>query len=109
MHPIQAREHVKGSPNRGMWSKKEYLNYINHLELLAAFLALQSFAKWKYNITIQLKIDNLMVVTYINKMEELTHKPCAIFICYCATGVCSRKYTCLQSTVADQESRVMWN
>ena len=53
----------------GMWSKEESLNHINYLELLAAFLALQCFAKQKCNITIQLKMDNLSAVTYINRMD----------------------------------------
>ena len=47
----------------GMWSKKESLNHINYLELLAAFLALWCFAKQKSTITVQLWMDNLTAVT----------------------------------------------
>ena len=45
------------------------MNHINYLELLAAFQALQCFTKQKHNITIQLMMDNLAVVTYINKLR----------------------------------------
>ena len=48
----------------GQWSKAESLNDISHLELLAAFLAIQCFAK-KSNIAIQLKLDNICNEIYI--------------------------------------------
>ena len=60
-----------------MWSKKESLNHINYLELLAAFLALQCFTKQKHNITIWLRMDNLTAVTYINRVGGTTHRPYA--------------------------------
>ena len=52
----------------GMWSKKGSLNHIYYLELLTAFLALQCFTKQKSNITVQLRMDNLTAMTYINRM-----------------------------------------
>ena len=58
----------------GRWSVRETLNHINYLELLAAFLAIQCFVKQKYNITILLKMDNVMAVVYINKMGVPTHR-----------------------------------
>lgn len=47
---------------------EEALHHINYLELLAAFLTLQSFAKHSHNITIQLRLDSATAVTYINKL-----------------------------------------
>ena len=49
----------------GVWSKIEALNHINYVELLAAHLAVQCFAKQQCNITIQLRLDNVTAVTYI--------------------------------------------
>ena len=98
----------------GRWSMNEASNHINYLELLAAFLALQCFAKQKHNTTILLKMDNVTAVTYINKMGGTQSE-----------GLCLLALTiwnwCLQqnifliaeylpggeNTVADEESRNM--
>ena len=46
--------------------------HINYLELSAAFLTLQSFAKHSSSLTIKMKIDNVTAMTYINKLGS-TH------------------------------------
>ena len=56
----------------GRWSQAETAHHINYLELLAAFLALQCFAKGNNGITMQMKLDNVMAMTYITKLGELT-------------------------------------
>ena len=50
----------------GLWSAAEGQFHINYLELLAAFLALKTFANNQKGL-ILLKIDNVMAVTYINQ------------------------------------------
>ena len=50
----------------GPWSDQERQYHINCLELLAAFLALQTFAKGKEGISILLRLDNTTAVAYIN-------------------------------------------
>ena len=57
-----------GIQTRGPWSPQEQTLHINCLELLAATLAVQSFAKEKSGTTILLKIDNTSAVAYINRM-----------------------------------------
>ena len=52
----------------GYWSSIEQTYHINAKELLAAFLALQSFAKLKRNTQILIKIDNVTAVAHINRM-----------------------------------------
>lgn len=52
----------------GCWSPVEQSYHINAKELLAAFLALQSFAKSKRNIQILIKLDNVTAVAHINRM-----------------------------------------
>ena len=52
----------------GRWSLTETSHHINYFELLAAFLALQCFAKHSRGITVQMKLDNVTAVTYINKL-----------------------------------------
>ena len=52
----------------GRWSLEETSHHINYLELLAVFLALQCFVKHSSGITVQMKMDNVAVVTYINKL-----------------------------------------
>ena len=60
-----------GIRTRGPWSPQEQTLHINCLELLAATLAVQTFAKEKSGITILLKIDNTFAVAYINRMGGL--------------------------------------
>ena len=52
----------------GPWSQQERIMHINCLELLAATLAVQTFAKRKTNISILLRIDNTTAVAYINHL-----------------------------------------
>lgn len=52
----------------GMWLTEETFHHINVLELKAAFLALQSVCKNKYNIHVKLLMDNTTAVSYIREM-----------------------------------------
>ena len=52
---------------RGPWSPHKNTLHINCLELLAATLAVQTFAKQRQGISILLKIDNITAVAYINR------------------------------------------
>ena len=61
-----------GTRTRGPWSPSEQTLHINCLELLAATLAVQTFAKAKSSISIILKIDNTTAVAYINRMGGTT-------------------------------------
>ena len=58
----------EGVSTGGAWSKLEKLEHINYLELKAAWLVLQTFAKTMNNTHIKLMIDNTTALTYINKM-----------------------------------------
>ena len=55
----------QGVRTGGPWSQTECQMHINLLELLAASLGIQSFAREKKNI--HLKMDNITALTYINK------------------------------------------
>ena len=57
----------------GRWSQAETIHHIKYLELLAAFLALRCFTKHSNRITVQMKLDNVVTVTYINKRGGGTH------------------------------------
>ena len=99
-----------------MWSKIESLNHINYLELLAAFPALQCFTKQNHNITVQLRMDNLTAVTYINRIGE-THSQtlCSLAISLWDWSLQQNMYLLAEylpgkeKTVANQESRAMRN
>ena len=52
----------------GPWSKRESTAHINWLELKAAFLAVQCYARQLHNCHIQIFLDNQVAVAYINKM-----------------------------------------
>ena len=56
-----------GERTRGSWSHQEQSLHINCLELLAATLEIQSFAKERSGISVVLKIDNTTAVAYINR------------------------------------------
>ena len=62
-----------GIQTRGPWSPQEQILHINCLELLAASLAVQTFAKQKSDITILLELDNTTAVAYINRMGGQHH------------------------------------
>ena len=57
----------KGISTRGPWSPQGQILHINCLELLAATLAVQTFAKNRLGISILLRIDNTTAVAYINR------------------------------------------
>ena len=50
------------------WSVEESKLHINCKEMLAAFLALQTFVKDRKEIHVRLKFDNTKTVYYINRM-----------------------------------------
>lgn len=52
----------------GSWSDLEKNYHINYLELKAAFLGLQCFAKDLHDCEVLLRVDNTTAVAYINKM-----------------------------------------
>ena len=58
----------------GLWSPQEARLHINLLELLAVFLALQSFEDLIFEQSIMIRSDNSMVVSYINHQGG-THSP----------------------------------
>jgi len=98
----------------GQWSRAESSNHINYLELLAAFLAVQCFGKEQFNITIQLKLDNITAVSYINKMGG-THSQalCRLSIALWDWSLQRNIFLTAehlpgeQNVIADQESRAM--
>ena len=56
----------QGLSTGGSWSAREKTRHINCLELLAATLALKTFAKKKTGLSVLLRIDNMTAVAYIN-------------------------------------------
>ena len=56
----------------GPWTVEEQELSINYLELLAAFLGLQTFASSKRKVAILLRLDNMIAMTYLNKMGSPT-------------------------------------
>ena len=55
---------------RGSWSLQGQSLHINCLELLAATLGIQTFAKDRSGILVILKMDNTTAVAYINRRRE---------------------------------------
>ena len=98
----------------GRWSQEESSHHINYLELLAAFLALQSFAKHSRSMTIQMKMDNVTAVAYINKLGA-THSPllCQLVLTIREWSLQRKIFLVAEhlpgkeNVAADQESRLM--
>ena len=92
----------------GCWSTMEAQYHINYLELLAAFLALKTFANDQKDL-ILLRMDNVSAVTYINQNGG-TH---SMQLCDLALQIwewCIQRGITLQAEhllniVADMESR----
>lgn len=57
-----------GSSAHGFWNPSERKYHINYLELLAAFLALKTFANELRECEVLLRLDNTIVISYINRM-----------------------------------------
>ncbi|KAJ8724778.1 hypothetical protein PYW07_015736 [Mythimna separata] len=65
---------VKEKRASGSWSSTELKFQINYLELKAAFLGLQCFAKDFQNCELLHQVDNTSAVAYINKMGGVQFK-----------------------------------
>ena len=65
----QQGEHQIG----GRLSTEETSHHINYLELLAAFLVLQCFAKHGHNTTILMRLNSVTAVTYVHQQTRGTH------------------------------------
>ena len=59
--------HLNERTARGTWSVPESKLHVNHLELIAVFLALKEFQDLCSNNTVLVATDNTTVVAYINK------------------------------------------
>ena len=63
----------RGITTGGPWSQDKTSYHINYLEILAAFLALQSFMKdLPHSLTVYLYMDNTSLVCYLNCREGTT-------------------------------------
>ena len=58
----------QGRSTGGPWTVDERRHHINYLELLAAFLALKSFAGGQHGISILLLLDNVTEIAFLNRM-----------------------------------------
>ena len=97
----------------GLWMYKESHCHINYLELLAAFLAIQSFVKSERHLTVYLYMDNVSALTYINKKGGVQSQPLTALAKECGSGVwreqlCYQPHLpCCLKIVAVEESRCM--
>ena len=66
--------HCQGTGTGGPWTSQEVDWHINCLELLAATLALKTFAKNETRLSVLLKIDNTTAVAYINNQGGTVSK-----------------------------------
>ena len=57
-----------GKPAQGQCFPLEASQYINYLELFAAFYVLQSFVPNETHVHVQFKLDNSTAISYINNM-----------------------------------------
>lgn len=97
----------------GRWTAEESKLHINAKELLAAFLALRTFARHRQRIHVHLKIDNATAVYYINRMGG-THSRALMELAaemwewsLCRNIVITAEHLPGRlNTVADQESRM---
>ncbi len=65
----------QGCPVRGVWSEEQRSWHINHLELLAVFLALRQFLTQLTGCHVLIRTDNMMVVSYLNRQGGLRSRP----------------------------------
>ena len=98
----------------GWWDLNDQKEYINFLELKAAFNALKSFATNYKSCQILLRVDNTTAISYINRMGGVKHKKlhnmakfiwqwCEIRNIWIFASYIKSK----ENIVADRESRVL--
>lgn len=63
--------YCEGESIGGIWSESEQQYHINHLELIAVYFALKSFANHIHNTSILLRVDNTTAIACINKMGSI--------------------------------------
>ena len=95
----------------GPWSEEEQRWHINCLETQAAFLAVKCFAKDRNSISILLRLDNTIAVSYINNLggtvsPQLTELVKQLWLQRDITLEAEHLPGAL-NTIADEESRVM--
>ena len=96
----------------GQWTFVEAKQHINYLELFAAFLGLQTFAKNKRHIHIRLRLDNTTGVSILNHMGT-SHSPECNKLCKDIWEWCIKRHIWISAaylpgalnTIADKESR----
>ena len=104
----------QGVSTGGPWSTLEKTSHINCLEMMAATLALKTFAKDRTGISVLLRIDNMTAVAYINNQggtvsEQLVHLTRDLWM-WCLERNIHIQAQYLPgslNTVADRESRSM--
>ena len=98
----------------GPWTYEESQFHINYLELLAAFLAIQSFMKSEKHLTVYVYMYNVSALTYINKKGGVQSRPLTTLAKEC-WWLCMERATVLSAEhlpgclniIADEESRHM--
>ena len=108
--------HCSYQSTGGAWSCQEATMHINCLELLAAILAVKSFAKLKSRISILLRIENTTAVAYINNLggtvsSELVQLTRSLWM-WCLERnihITAQYLPGSQNVIADAESRVATN
>ena len=100
----------------GRWTYSESENHINALELLAAFMCLQSFCKDKKGLHVMLKLDNTTAVAYVNHKGGTHSEACnkmALDIWEWAIEkdiwLSASHVPGIKNTVADLRSRVFYD
>ncbi len=96
----------------GQWTFVEAKQHINYLELFAAFLGLQTFAKNKSHIHIRLRLDNTTGVSTLNHMGT-SHSAECNKLCKDIWEWCIKRHIWISAaylpgalnTIADKESR----
>ena len=109
---------VRGDKRRttgGKWSRDEVHEHINYLEMLAAWLSIQCFAKGRQNYCIKILSDNTTTVAYLNhlggtklKCNRLAQKIWA----WCEQNnnwIVAAHIPGVKNVVADRQSRTFWD
>ena len=82
----------------GPWAPHERSHHINYLKLLAAFLALKTFATNTHNKAILLTLDNVTAIAFLNRMGGRIQRHFAIWRCMLGNGAWRGIYSSMQNT-----------
>ena len=95
---LGCRASLNNTSTGGPWAPQEKSHHINYLKLLAAFLALKTFATNTHNKAILLRLDNVTAIAFLNRMGGTHSETLCNLAVHIGNGAWRGIYSSMQNT-----------